>query len=165
MRARVEVKLDGMDAALRGLADSQPRLRQATAPVLQSIAQRIRSRARAGFNVYHPHNFFRAKGKHGAKLSPSYRTKQMGEYWWAVQTPGSEAGAKEAQAEFMARSANPQGAALVRALSSVYSRPGGSGGGRILYKARDEMEAEAIALINAAVAKAAAEIEKEVNGG
>lgn len=165
MKASVDIKLDGLDTALRGLLDAQPQMKKATAPVLKQIAQSIRSRARSSVVVAHPRNFFRASGHNGARLSPSYRTKRVGEFWWTVQTPSSEAGAREAMAEFMAASANPQGAALVRALTGVYGRPGGSGGGRILYKARDDMDAEMAAKLEAAVEKAAAEIEKEVNGG
>ena len=165
LKASGSVKLDGLDTATRGLLDAQPQLKKATAPVLQSIAAEINRRAKAGVNVYHPRNLFRAKGKGGARLSPSYRTKKAGEFWWVVRTPSTEVGSKEAMAEFMAASGSPQGAALVRALNSVYRRAGGSGGGRILYKTRDEIDAEATAKLEAAVAEAAKKIEEEVNGG
>ena len=162
MKASVSLKMDNLDYALRALSNAQPELKKATAPVLKEIAQLLRSRARANVNVSHPRNFFRASGHNGARLRPSYRTKQMGEYWWVVQTPSTEAGAREAMAEFMARGMKPQGAALVRALNAVYGRSGGSGGGRILYKTRDEIDAEAAAMFEAAVAKAAADLQKEL---
>lgn len=165
MKASVEIKLDNLDAAMLGLFHAQPQLKKATAPVLAQIAKDIRSKARAGVNTAHPRNFFVAPGHKGARLSPSYRTKKQGDFWWTVMTPNSNAGMREAQAEFASSGITPQGRALVSALTSTYGRPGGSGGGRILYKARDEIEAEAAARLEAAVAAAASEIEKEVNGG
>ena len=165
MGTPVRIELDNLDTALRAFSNAQPELKKLTAPVLGEIAKDIRKRARGNVETDHPRNFFHASGSHGARLSPSYRTQKRGEFWWAVQTPSGEAGGREAQAEFAASGSTPQGAALVRALSSVYGRPGGSGGGRILYKARDDIDAEAAAKFEATVAAAAAEIEKEVNGG
>lgn len=163
MGVPIEIQLDGLSTALRGLNNAQPQLKKATAPILGEIAKSIRSRARAGVNTSHPRNFFVGNG--GARLSPSYRTSKRGEFWWTVQTPSGDAGAREAQAEFAASGSTSQGAALVRGLTSVYRRAGGSGNGRILYKARDEIDASAAAKLEAGVAKAAAVIEKEVNGG
>lgn len=163
MGVPIEIQLDGLSTALRGLNNAQPQLKKATAPILGEIAKSIRSRARAGVNTSHPRNFFVGNG--GARLSPSYRTSKRGEFWWTVQTPSGDAGAHEAQAEFAASGSTSQGAALVRGLTSVYGRAGGSGNGRILYKARDEIDASAAAKLEAGVAKAAAVIEKEVNGG
>ena len=165
MGVPVEIQLDNLDTALLGLSRAQPQLKKATAPILGEIAKDIRSKARANVNPSHPRNYFVARGSHGARLSPSYRTKKQGEFWWVVQTPSSEAGAREAQAEFSARGATSQGAALIRGLTSTYGRAGGSGNGRILYKARDEIDASAAAKLEAGVIKAAAAIEKEVNGG
>ena len=162
MAVPVEIKVDGLEAALLGLSHAQQTLKQETAPILGEIAKDIRVRARKNVNVAHPHNYFKDKG---SRLTPSYRTKQEGEFWWVVQTPSSAAGAREAQAEFAANGHSPQGRALVSALTSVYGRSGGSGNGRILYKARDEIEAEAAAKLNDGVAKAAEKIEKEINRG
>ncbi len=165
MTVPIKIELDNLDTALLGFSHAQPQLKKATAPVLGQIARTIRSRARSNVNVSHPRNFFVARGSHGSRLSPSYRTKQEGEFWWVVQTPSGDAGGREAQAEFAAQGASPQGRALVSALTSTYGRPGGSGGGRILYKTRDEIDAEAAAKFESAVLAAAAAIEREVNGG
>lgn len=165
MGTPVIVELDGLETAMLGLSHAQPELKKATAPVLGDIAKSIRSRARANVNRSHPSNYFVSSGSGGKRLSPSYRTKQEGEFWWVVQTPSSDAGAREAQAEFAAQGASPQGTALVSALTSVYGRSGEPGNGRILYKARDDIDAEAAAKFEAAVAKASQQIEKEINGG
>lgn len=162
MAVPVEIQVDNLDAALLGLSRAQKTLKQETAPILAEIAKSIRLNARKNVNVSHPRNFFKAGG---SRLTPSYRTKQAGEFWWVVQTPSSDAGAREAQAEFAAVGHTPQGQALVSALTSVYGRSGGSGNGRILYKARDDIEAEAAAKLNDGIAKAAAKIEKEINRG
>lgn len=158
----VEVKLDNLDAALLGLSRAQPQLKKATAPILGQIAKTLRSRARANVVTGHPSNYFKAGG---SRLSPSYRTKQNSPYYWVVQTPSSNAGARESQAEFAHTGHTAQGRALVRGLTSVYGRSGGSGSGRILYKTRDELDAELASKLEAGVAQAAAAIEKEVNGG
>lgn len=162
MAVAFEIEVDRLEAALLGLSRAQRTLKEETAPILGEIARDIRVRARKNVNVAHPHNYFKDKG---SRLTPSYRTKQEGEFWWSVQTPSSASGAREAQAEFAANGHSPQGRALVSALTAVYGRSGAPGNGRILYKARDEIEAEAAAKINEGVAKAAAKIEKEINRG
>ena len=54
---------------------------------------------------------------------------------------------------------------MVSALTSVYGRSGAPGNGRILYKARDEFQAQEAEKLKAGVAKAAEKIEKEINRG
>lgn len=162
MAAGFKMQVDGLEAALLGLSHAQKTLKEETAPILGEIAKDIRLRARKNVNVAHPYNFFKSNG---SRLTPSYRTKQAGSFWWVVQTPSSAAGAREAQAEFAASGHTPQGRALVSALTSVYGRSGAAGNGRILYKVRDEIDAEAAAKLNDGVAKAAAKIEKEINRG
>lgn len=86
MTVPIKIELDNLDTALLGFSHAQPQLKKATAPVLGQIARTIRSRARSNVNISHPRNFFVARGSHGSRLSPSYRTKQEGEFWWVVQT-------------------------------------------------------------------------------
>lgn len=162
MAKAIEIQVDGLDAALLALSRSQRTLKEETAPILNEIAKDIRKRARANVNISHPRNFFVSKS---ARLTPSYRIKQQGEFWWTVQTPSGNAGAREAQAEFAAQGHSPQGRALVSALTSVYGRSGAPGNGRILYKARDEIQAQEEEKLKAGVAKAADKIEKEINRG
>ena len=159
----VAYNITGSDAALRALGNAQPKIRDKTVPVLAEIAKDLRKRARQNVKVSDPSNLFRSKGSGGQRLSPSYRTSRRGTYWYEVYTPSSQAGAKESMAEFAARGKSAQGSALVRGLSRVYGRPGGSGGGRILYKARDEMDSEIQNKIEEGLSKAASEIEKEAN--
>ena len=151
MKQSYKIEMTGADATLAALRDAQPELKKATQPVLKQIAQDIRKKARAGV-VRHPSGLWR--GLPGA----SYRTKAMGEFWYQVYTPGTPVGRAEAISEFARRGWTPQGSALVRGLNEYYSR---SSGGRILYKARDDMDAEMQARIEAAVAQAAAEIERK----
>ena len=92
----------------------------------------------------------------------SYRVKRRGEYLFGVQTPGTAAGRAEAVSEFARMAVTSQGAALVRQLDALYGRPGGSGGGRILWAAADELADSIVSDIDAATAAAAAEIEREM---
>lgn len=62
MGVPIEIQLDGLSTALRGLNNAQPQLKKATAPILGEIAKSIRSRARAGVNTSHPRNFFVGNG-------------------------------------------------------------------------------------------------------
>lgn len=161
MDVKLDVKLTGIEAAVRALGNVQPDLKRFTAPVIEKYAKEIASRAKAGANTSHPSNLFRKSGT-GRTLTPCYATKKNGEFYWIVQTPGGEVGKVEAMAEFMASGFTPQGAALVRALNKVYGRQGGSGGGRILYAARDELEAELVDAIVKAVDQTADKVERSI---
>lgn len=163
MGCNMDMQLDGLEQASNVFNHLQPELKRATAPVIKEMAERVAKQAKANVNTGHPHNLFRKPGT-GRRLSPSYRVKKKGEFWWIVQTPGTAAGRSEAMAEFMARGFTPQGAALVRALNSVYGREGGSGGGRILYKTRDDLEAELTQQFTDAVNKAARDTDRRLNG-
>lgn len=161
MGCRVELELEGLEQASNVFNHLQPEMKRTTAPVLKEMAERIAKQAKANVNIGHPRNLFRKPGT-GRRLSPSYRTKKKGEFWWIVQTPGTTAGRSEAMAEFMARGFTPQGAALVRALNSVYGREGGPGGGRILYKTRDDLEQELTQQFSDAVNKATQEMDRRL---
>lgn len=163
MVCKVELELEGLEQASSVFNNLQPELKRATAPVIKEMAERVAKQAKANVNTGHPHNLFRKPGT-GRRLSPSYRVKKKGKFWWIVQTPGTAAGRSEAMAEFMARGFTPQGAALVRALNSVYGREGGSGGGRILYKTRDDLEQELMQQFTDAVNKAARDTDRRLNG-
>lgn len=158
MSMNIEVDLKGASDIERLFTSLQPRLKMLTAPALGEIAKKVAEQSKANVNRDHPRNLFRKPGS-GRRITPNYRTKKTGDFWWVVQTPGTEAGAKEAIAEFAAVGYTPQGAALVRALSAVYGREGGSGGGRILYRTRDDMEQEMYDMFESAVSKAAAELD------
>lgn len=163
MGCNMEMQLEGLEQASNVFNNLQPELKRLTSPVLKEMADRIAKQAKANVNTGHPHNLFRKPGT-GRRLTPSYRTKKKGEFWWIVQTPGTQVGRAEAMAEFMACGFTPQGAALVRALNSVYGREGGSGGGRILYKTRDDLEAELTQQFAEAVNKAAQNTDRRLNG-
>lgn len=153
------VVLTGTDKVSAALANAQPTLKEATVPAMRqaadSIAQGAMSRARQS-----PSGLWRQGGKRPA--SPSYRVRKRGEYLFGVQTPGTRAGRAEAISEFARLSTTSQGASLVRTLDSLYGRPGGSGGGRILWAAADELADSIVSDIEAATARAAAEIEREM---
>ena len=153
MRQTYTITMDGADATLAALRDAQPELKKATQPELKAIAQDIRKRARAGVQR-HPSGLWR--GLAGA----SYRTQAKGEFWYQVYTPGSPVGRAEAIRECARRGWTTQGAALVRGLDMYYDR---ASGGRILWKARDDMDGEIAERIQRAVDEAAAKIEKEAS--
>lgn len=154
------VELDGADKVSEALRRAQPILKENTVPVMEAaakgIAQAAASRARQS-----PSGLWKA-GRSNRPARPSYRTRKRGEYMFGVQTPGTAAGRAEAISEFARLAVRPQGAAMVRALDSLYGRPGGSGGGRILWAAADEMADSIVADIESATAAAASEIEREM---
>ena len=155
-----EVELDGVDRVSAALADAQPTLRERTVPVMQAAAESLASAATARAQQ-HPSGLWkpRRRGRAGA---PSYRVKKEGPYWFRVETPGTVGGRAEAISEFARLALRPQGAALVDALTSTYGRPGGSGGGRILWAAADEAADAIVAEVAAATAAAAADIERKM---
>lgn len=154
------VELTGADKVSAALLHAQPILKENTVPVMQAaaeaIAQGAASRARQ-----HPSGLWKT-GRSGRTASPSYRVRKRGEYLFGVQTPGTAAGRAEAISEFARLAVTSQGAALVRQLDALYGRPGGSGGGRILWAAADELADSIVSDIDAATAAAAAEIEREM---
>lgn len=153
----IDVKVGGLDAVNAALRGAQPSVREATVPVMEMAATSIAGKARGIADPSSPHNLWR--GSKGRVLSPKYNVKQKGPYWFRVETPGGNVGKSEAIAEFARLAVTSQGGALVRALNSQYGRPGGSGGGRILWQAADDMNAGIYAAMAHAVEAAAAEIQ------
>lgn len=161
----VDVRLDGTDRVAQALRDAQPKLKERTVPVMQraaaDIARNAMFRARQ-----EPEGLWsrwsRARRGYLSPASPTYRDKKKGEYWFRVETPGTAAGRAEAVSEFARLAVKPQGAALVRTLDSLYGRPGGSGGGRILWAAADDAADRIVSDIGRAAEQAAADIEREM---
>lgn len=146
----LDIQLTDLEYVSSRLVGLRTSLKQKTAPIIAQIARDVATRAKAGVRRDHPSNFF-VNTSNGKLLNPNYRVSKQGDFYYQVQTPGSAAGKAEAIAEFAAKGFTPQGAGMVRALSSIYGRQGGSGNGRILYKARDDMEAEIVSRLEAAV--------------
>lgn len=164
MSLDVDLEIEGLEAASFVFECLEPELKKETAPVLEEMAKNVAARAKANVQTGHPRNLFRKTGS-GRRLTPNYRPKKQGEFWWIVQTPGSEVGKKEAMAEFMASGYTPQGAALVRALNSIYGREGGSGGGRILYKTFDDMQDELMNQFNKGLDRACKTMNERLRNG
>lgn len=153
----IDVKVGGLDAVSSALRGAQPAVREATVPVMEMAALSIAGKARSTADPSSPHNLFR--GSKGRLLSPRYNARQKGPYWFCVETPGGQVGKIETMAEFMSTSRSLQGAALISALNSKYGRSGGSGGGRILWQAADELSPSIYSSMERAVAAAADEIQ------
>lgn len=152
-----KVELTGADKVSQALHDAQKTLGKRTSPVMKDAAQKIADSAKSRAQQ-HPSGLWRPGGRRRA-AAPSYRVKKNGRYLYKVETPGTDAGRAEAISEFARLAVTTQGAALVRELDSLYGRPGGSGGGRILWASADEMADQIVADIEGATAEAAADIE------
>ena len=172
----LEVELDGVDAVNAALSKVQPHLREATVPVMESIAREIAAGAEGRLDRGHPSNLFRRTGgragrpangrrarRHGV-LPGSYRVHQAGPYMFRVRSMSGASGKAQALSEWARLAVTGQGAALVRALDSVYGRAGGSGNGRVLWAVADEVAAGAPARVQAAVDAAAAKIQSDMGG-
>ena len=171
-----EVELDGLDAVNAALRKVQPHLRDATVPVMAELAEQIARGAKARLQLDHPGNLFRRTGgrvgrpaagsrarRHGT-YSGDYVVEKGGSYLFRVHSLGGRVGKSQALAEWARLAVTGQGAGLVRALDSVYGRSGGSGNGRVLWAAADEVSAGAAARIQQAVDEAAARIESDMGG-
>lgn len=171
-----EVELDGIDAVNAALRKVQPHLREATVPVMQELADEIAAGAKHRLNIDHPGNLFKRPGGHvGRPASGSrprrhgtyagdYIVEKGGAYLFRVHSLGGKAGRAQALTEWARLAVTGQGAALVRALDSVYGRSGGSGNGRVLWAAADDIGAGAAQRIQAAVDEAAAAIQSDMGG-
>ena len=157
--AELDITLTGVDRVSMALRNAQRTLKSDTVPVMSAAADRIargaESRARQ-----HPSGLWRS-GR-GRLASPRYNVRKGGEYLFKVETPSGVAGRAEAISEFARLSVTSQGAAMVRALDSAYGRGGGSGNGRILWAAADDLADSIVSEIEAATAKAASDIEKQM---
>lgn len=156
------VELDGADRVAAALHDAQPVLKEHTVPVMEAAANSIAAAAAARAQQ-HPSGLWKPK-RRGRAGAPGYRTKKVGPYWFRVETPGTVGGRAEAISEFARLATSSQGAAMVGVLTSTYGRPGGSGGGRILWAAADEVADAIVADVAAATAGAAEEIERNMGG-
>lgn len=155
----LDMKLDGVDRVSLALRNAQRTLKGDTVPVMEAAAERIASGATSRA-VQHPSGLWRTP--RGRTVSPRYNVRKAGEYWFRVETPGSNAGRAEAVSEFARLAVTPQGAAMIRALDSAYGRGGGSGNGRILWATADDIADSIIDEIQAATDVAAKHIEKNM---
>ena len=151
----LDLKLDGVDRVSHALKNAQPTLKRDTVPVMQAAAETIARGAEARA-TQHPSGLWRS-GR-GRLMNPRYSTRKRGEYWFSVQSGN----APEAISEFARLAVTSQGAAMVRELDSVYGRGGGSGNGRILWAAADDLADGIIDQIQAATDVAARDIEKQM---
>ena len=155
----LDLKLDGVERVSMALNGAQRTLKRDTVPVMQAAAETIARGAEARA-TQHPSGLWRWGTKRLA--SPRYNTAKVGEYWFRVETPSGTAGRAEAVSEFARLAVTGQGAAMVRELDSVYGRGGGSGNGRILWAAADDLADGIIDQIQAATDVAAKDIEKQM---
>ena len=155
----LDMKLDGVERVSMALNGAQRTLKADTVPVMQAAAERIATGAMSRARQ-HPSGLWRTS--RGRLVSPKYNTKKVGEYWFRVETPSGDAGRAEAISEFARLAVTNQGAAMVRALDSTYGRGGGSGNGRILWAAADDLADSIVDEIQAATDVAAKHIEKNM---
>lgn len=155
MAVEIDMDLKGTDKVAMALRNAQRTLKGDTVPVMRAAAREIASGARSRA-VAHPSGLWRGSG--GTGMNPSYSVRKKGEYWFSVMADH----APEAISEFARLSVTPQGAAMVRALDWAYGRGGGSGNGRILWAAADELADSIVSDIQAATDRAAAGIEKQM---
>lgn len=152
-----DVELTGSEAVLAALSGAQTAVRDVTVPVMQTYANRIASYATAD-TLMSPTGLWRRAGQ------PNFNVKKPGPYWYRVETPGGAIGKAEAISEWAKVATTLQGAAMIKQLNRLYNRPGGSGGGRVLWKTYDELDDELAAAITAAVAVAGRAIEEGFDG-
>lgn len=155
----LDIKLDGVDRVSMALRNAQRTLKGDTVPVMEAAARAIASGA-ISRALQHPSGLWRS-GR-GRLASPRYDVRKRGTYWLGVETPGGTAGRAEAMSEFARLSVSPQGEAMVRVLDGTYGRGGGSGNGRILWAAADDLADSIVSDIQAATDRAAADIEKQM---
>ena len=154
MGYEMDIQLDGVDRVSMALRDAQKTLKGDTVPVIKAAADKIASGALSRVRS-HPSGLWTSGGR---TLQPGYKVRKRGEYWYSVQAQGAPA----AISEFARLAVTSQGAAMVRALDWAYGRGGGSGNGRILWAAADDLADSIVSDIQAATDRAAGHIEKQM---
>jgi hypothetical protein len=153
----LDTALSHTQAVLNGLKGAQAEVRAATVPVMRQFADEIAAQATANARQ-HPSGLWR--NPKGSMATPRYLVSQVGTYWFRVRTPSGVAGVAESMSEFVSAPRSRRGASLVDTLTYTYGHPGGSGGGRILWAARDSLDSEFADKVQTAVDAAAGTIEE-----
>lgn len=127
-----DIKLDGVSQAINRFAKLDGRMKSEVGDAVEQIGNKVSASAVGRVNR-HPSGLWKKAG------AARYPVKRDGQLNVTVQTPGGAVGKAEAISEFASTFKSPQGRNLISVLNSTYGRPGGSGGGRILYAAYDEL--------------------------
>ncbi|NTU88613.1 MAG: hypothetical protein HGA54_01710 [Actinobacteria bacterium] len=159
---KMDLDLDGLDAAIIALRNAQPNIKKSTAPVMEAYAKEISTKSSAFASDHrHPSGLF--SGARGRRLPAApYLITQRGPFYWTVSTPGGQWGKAVAMAEFASFGYDPKGENFVKQLTKEYGRAGGSGHGRILYATGDATYNAFMARMGAAIKTAEAETQKEM---
>lgn len=155
------VEIGGLNGTLTALRDAQPQLKKATMPVMRKMAQRVKAEAGARVTP-HPSGLWRVPQYNGGEtlFSSSYYMSKRGDFWYQVHNGTGWEGRAKQIIEFARRPHSTSGQNLIRGINQHYPRPSG---GRILWAAYDDLQAELIEQFEQAVNEAAAAIEKEAN--
>lgn len=155
----INAKLDppgAAEASVAALRNAPYDIRRDAGAAIARTGREIASAASAKA-VLHPSGLWR--GVSAARYS--VRKKSLLSV--GVQATTGKAGRAEAMTEWAKLARSGQGRTLVSVLNRHYSRPGGSGGGRVLWAAYDEREDKYIGDVETAVSDYARRLQQAVN--
>lgn len=145
---RMTYKLDGIREAQNRLSRLPVAVAREVGDTMREEADKLAASAAAAVKK-HPSGLWKKAG------NPRYAVKRPSLMVVTVGTPGGAVGKAEAISEFASQYKSPQGRALANGLTSVYGRPGGRGGGRVLWKTYDNQEDQIINAVEDAVERGA----------
>lgn len=153
MKINVEVK--GARASADVLAFAPMEAKRAASKEMHKTARKLADDAQAGA-IMHP------SGLWDGLSAAAYRVKKKSLLSIGVNTLSGPVGKAEAISEFANNAVTPQGKAMVSVLDATYGRMGGSGEGRVLWRAYDDYEGAYVSAMKEVIDRYAADLERRL---
>lgn len=153
MKINVEVK--GARASADVLAFAPMEAKRAASKEMHKTARKLADDAQAGA-IMHP------SGLWDGLSAAAYRVKKKSLLSIGVNTLSGPVGKAEAISEFANNAVTPQGKKMVSVLDATYGRMGGSGEGRVLWRAYDDYEGAYVSAMKEVIDRYAADLERRL---
>lgn len=153
MKINVEVK--GARASADVLASAPMEAKRAASKEMHKTARKLADDAQAGA-IMHP------SGLWDGLSAAAYRVKKKSLLSIGISTLSGPVGKAEAISEFANNAVTPQGKAMVSVLNETYGRMGGSGEGRVLWRAYDDSEGAYVSAMKEVIDRYAADLERRL---
>lgn len=152
---RIDIEVKGARASADVLASAPMEAKQAASKEMHKTARKLADDAQAGA-IMHP------SGLWDGLSAAAYRVKKKSLLSIGVNTLSGPVGKAEAISEFANNAVTPQGKAMVSVLDETYGRMGGSGEGRVLWRAYDASEGAYVSAMQEVIDRYAADLERRL---
>lgn len=152
---KIDIEVKGARASADVLASAPMEAKQAASKEMHATARKLADEAQ-GNAVMHP------SGLWDGISAAAYRVKKKSLLSIGVNIPSGPVWKAEAISEFAHGATTPQGKAMVSVLDATYGRMGGSGEGRVLWRAYDDSEGAYVSAMKEVIDRYAADLERRL---